>query len=63
MRAFTVRPLLWPEQFLRDLRYAWRGLWRERAFAATTVLTLGSAYFPARRATRIDPSQALRADT
>src|SRR3954468_7814449 len=42
MPVRTVRHLLfWPEQFIRDLRYAWRGLWRERAFAATTVLTLG----------------------
>ena len=30
----------WLEQFVRDLRYAWRGLWRSRAFVATTVLTL-----------------------
>ena len=28
------------EQFARDLTYAWRGLWRSRAFVATTVLTL-----------------------
>src|SRR5436190_12324080 len=42
MPVRTTRHLLfWPEQFVRDLRYAWRGLWRERAFAATTVLTLG----------------------
>jgi putative ABC transport system permease protein len=31
---------VWLEQFARDLRYAWRGLWRSRAFCATTVLTL-----------------------
>src|SRR3954464_2017869 len=42
MPVRIVRHLLfWPEQFVRDLRYACRGLWRERAFAATTVLTLG----------------------
>src|SRR3954469_22156285 len=34
------RSSLWPEQLIRDLRYAWRGLWRDRAFAATTILTL-----------------------
>jgi predicted permease len=28
------------EQFGRDVAYAWRGLWRSRAFAATTVCTL-----------------------
>jgi len=28
------------DQFLQDLRYAWRGLWHSRAFVATTVLTL-----------------------
>jgi predicted permease len=28
------------EQLGRDIAYAWRGLWRSRAFAATTVLTL-----------------------
>jgi predicted permease len=31
---------LWLEQLGHDLRYAWRGLWRSRAFMATTVLTL-----------------------
>jgi predicted permease len=30
----------WFEQFVRDLHYAWRGLWRSKAFVATTVLTL-----------------------
>lgn len=28
------------EQFVRDVRYAWRGLWRSRTFVATTVFTL-----------------------
>ena len=28
------------EQFVRDVAYAWRGLWRSRTFVATTVLTL-----------------------
>jgi predicted permease len=28
------------EQLARDISYAWRGLWRSRAFAAMTVLTL-----------------------
>jgi len=28
------------EQFWRDVTYAWRGLWRSRAFLATTVCTL-----------------------
>lgn len=32
--------MFWLEQFVQDLRYAWRGLWRSRAFVATTVLTL-----------------------
>jgi predicted permease len=40
MPARTFGHSLWPERFLRDLSYAWRGLRRERAFAATTVLTL-----------------------
>ncbi|MEN3338241.1 MAG: hypothetical protein V7647_1917 [Acidobacteriota bacterium] len=40
MPASTSR-LFRPEQFLRDVRYGWRGLWKERAFATTTVLTLG----------------------
>jgi predicted permease len=31
---------LWLEQLVHDVRYAWRGLWRSRAFTATTVLTL-----------------------
>ena len=31
---------IWLEQFVQDLRYAWRGLWHSRAFVATTVLTL-----------------------
>jgi predicted permease len=31
---------LWLEQLLTDLRYACRGLWKSRTFAATTVLTL-----------------------
>ena len=28
------------DQLVHDLRYAWRGLWKSRTFAATTVLTL-----------------------
>jgi predicted permease len=32
--------LIWLEQFARDIGYAWRGLRRSPAFAATTVLTL-----------------------
>jgi predicted permease len=28
------------EQLSQDVRYAWRGLWKSRTFAATTVLTL-----------------------
>ncbi len=28
------------EQLAKDIRYGWRGLWRSRTFAATTVLTL-----------------------
>ena len=31
---------VWLEQFTQDLRYAARGLWHSRVFAATTVLTL-----------------------
>jgi predicted permease len=32
--------VIWLEQFVRDIGYAWRGLRRSPAFAATTVLTL-----------------------
>jgi putative ABC transport system permease protein len=32
--------LLFDMDFLKDVRYGWRGLWRSRAFAATTVATL-----------------------
>ena len=39
-RFHEARHPIWFEQFARDLRYAWRGLWRSRAFLATTVLTL-----------------------
>jgi predicted permease len=31
------------DQFIRDVTYGWRGLWRDRAFALTTVATLGVA--------------------
>jgi hypothetical protein len=36
----TTHHWLWFEQLFSDLRYAWRGLWKSRAFTATTVLTL-----------------------
>jgi len=39
-RFHDAHDRVWLEQFVRDLRYAWRGLWRSRAFCATTVLTL-----------------------
>jgi predicted permease len=34
------RRLVILEQFVQDLRYAWRGLWHSRAFLASTVMTL-----------------------
>jgi predicted permease len=36
----TAQPRLWLEQLVTDLRYACRGLWKNRTFTATTVLTL-----------------------
>jgi len=36
----TTHHWLWFEQLFSDLRYAQRGLWKSRAFTATTVLTL-----------------------
>ena len=39
-RFHESRRVIWLEQSIRDLRYAWRGLWHSRAFAAATVLTL-----------------------
>ena len=39
-RFHEARHLIGFEQFARDLRYGWRGLWRSRAFLASTVLTL-----------------------
>jgi predicted permease len=39
-RYYERRRLMWVEQFFQDLRYAWRGLWKNRAFVATTSLTL-----------------------
>ncbi len=35
-----TRRIVWLEQFAQDMRYAWRGLWRSRAFVTTMVLTL-----------------------
>jgi predicted permease len=35
-----ARRIVWLEQVAQDLRYAWRGLWRSRAFLTTMVLTL-----------------------
>jgi predicted permease len=39
-RFHEARRVVWLEQLVQDLRYAWRGLWQSRAFVATTVLTL-----------------------
>src|SRR5687767_3108353 len=39
--ARTVR-LMWLEQFLQDLRYAWRAMRQDPAFVATPVLTLAA---------------------
>ena len=39
-RFHDAHRAIWLEQFARDLRYAWRGLWHSRAFVATTVATL-----------------------
>ena len=42
-RFHESRGLVWFDQFRQDLRYGWRGVFRSRAFAATTVLTLAVA--------------------
>ena len=42
-RFHESRGLVWVDQFRQDLRYGWRGVFRSRAFAATTVLTLAVA--------------------
>src|SRR5713226_3593763 len=34
------RPVEWLDLFLRDIRHAWRGLWKSHGFALTAVLTL-----------------------
>jgi predicted permease len=39
-RYYEQSRWIWLEQFVQDLRYAWRGLLHSRAFLATTVLTL-----------------------
>jgi predicted permease len=39
-RFYEARRFMWLEQFARDFRYAWRGMWHSRTFVATTVLTL-----------------------
>jgi hypothetical protein len=39
-RFYEATRWMWFEQFVQDLRYAWRGLRHSRAFLATTVLTL-----------------------
>lgn len=39
-RFYEASRVVWLEHFTRDLRYAWRGLWRSRTFVASTVLTL-----------------------
>jgi predicted permease len=41
-RFYESRRFMLAEQFAHDLRYAWRGLTGSRAFAASTVLTLGA---------------------
>jgi predicted permease len=42
-RFYESRRAMAFEHFLLDCRYAWRGLWKSRAVAASLVLTLGVA--------------------
>ena len=39
-RFYETSRLVWLEQFLQDVRYAWRGMRHSPAFVTTTVMTL-----------------------
>lgn len=47
-RFYEASRWMWLEQFLQDLRYAWRGMRHSPAFVATTVWTLAVGLGPAR---------------
>jgi hypothetical protein len=48
--------------FIRNLRYGVRLSLRSPGFTLLAVLTLGLGAAPARRATRVSPMEALRAE-